>query len=118
LERLEAEGCAAADYRLTGEVVERICSLHVYGRYRALVCFPDEESVVVVLVAGHRRGASGDAYGSLYELLEIPEPTGKRNKPPCCGEDGEPPVDQELFDRLLLAIKVLSRRGGRPRRSR
>jgi hypothetical protein len=111
LERLEVEGCAAADYRLTGEIVERICSLHLHGRYRALVCFPEEESVVVVLVAEHERGAAGDAYGSLYEILNIAEPTGRRNKPPCCVESGEPPVDPELFDRLLEAMRELRRRG-------
>jgi hypothetical protein len=108
--RLEAEGCAAADYRLTGEVVDRICSAHLYGSYRALVCFPDEESVVIALVGEHSRGSSDDVYDAVYELLGIDEPTAKRTKPPCCEEDGGPPVDPELFDRMLCAAARLQRR--------
>lgn len=109
LRRVEDHGCAAADYRLTGEVVERICSLHLYGSYRALICFPDKKSAVVVLVARHDRGGAGDVYGGLYELLGIEAPTEKRTKPPCCEEDGEPPVDAELLDRLVRAAKRLRR---------
>lgn len=109
VERLAVEGCAAADYRLTGDTVNRICALHFYARYRALVCFPEEDHIVVVLIAEHDRG-SKDVYGALYELLGISRPTGKRSKPPCCGEDGEPPVDLELLDRLVTAVKGLRRR--------
>jgi hypothetical protein len=108
--RLEAEGCAAADYRLTGEIVDQICSLHLYGRYRALVCFPDETSVVVALVGEHDRGSSDDVYGTVYELLAIDEPKAKRTKPPCCEEGGGPPVDPELFDQMLRAASRLRRR--------
>jgi hypothetical protein len=111
LVRLEAEGCAAADYRLTGVVVDRICALHLYGSYRALICFPEGDRVVVALVAEHARGTAGDAYGSLYAMLGIAEPTERRTKPPCCGDDGEPPVDPEVADRLFLAAKKLLRRG-------
>jgi hypothetical protein len=107
--RLEAEGCAAADYRLSGEVVDRICSLALYGRYRALVCFPEEERVVVVAVAEHLRGDPEDVYGSLYELLEIPEPTAKRTKPPCCDEGGKAPVNPELLGRFQTGAKALIR---------
>lgn len=109
VERLAAEECAAADYRLTGDTVDRICALHFYARYRALVCFPEEELVVVVLIAEHDRG-SKDVYAVLYELLGMSQPTGMRSKPPCCGEDGEPPVDPEMLDRLVTAAKRLRRR--------
>lgn len=34
VEGLAAEGCAAGDYRLTGEGIEHICALHLCGRYR------------------------------------------------------------------------------------
>jgi hypothetical protein len=108
VERLAADGCAAADYRLTGGTVNRICALHFYARYRALVCFPEEEHVVIVLIAEHDRG-SKDVYGALYEQLGINPPTGKRSKPPCCGEDGEPPIDPVLLDRLVTAAKRLRR---------
>jgi hypothetical protein len=108
--RFEAEGCAAADYRLTGQTVDRICSAHLYGNYRALICFPDEESVVIALVGEHSRGSSDDVYGSVYELLGIDEPIGKRTKPPCCEEDGGPPVDPGLLDQMLRAAARLQRR--------
>jgi hypothetical protein len=62
--RLAAEGCAAADYRLTGDTVDRICALHFYAKYRALVSFPKEEHVVIVLIAEHDRG-SKDVYAAL-----------------------------------------------------
>jgi hypothetical protein len=79
----------AADYRLTGDTVDRICALHFHAKYRVLVCFPEEEHVVVVLIAEHDRG-SKDVYGALYELLGISQPKGKRSKPswpvPCRSE--------------------------------
>jgi hypothetical protein len=110
LVRLEAEGCAAADYRLTGETIDHICALHLYAEYRMLVCFPDADSVVVVLVARHGRGNRDDVYGSLYSLLGIEETTGRRTKPSCCDRQGGPPVDAELFDRLLVAARRFTRR--------
>ena len=51
--RLASEGCKAGDYRLTGEGVDRICAVHLYGRHRLLVCFPDDRQVVVLLVGEH-----------------------------------------------------------------
>lgn len=35
VKRLAAEGCAAGDYRLTGEDIEHICAIHLYGRHEA-----------------------------------------------------------------------------------
>jgi hypothetical protein len=109
IERLAAEGCAAADYRLTGDTVNRICALHFYAKYRALVCFPEEGHAVLVLIAEHDRG-SKDVYAALYELLGMSQPKGKRSKPPCCDDDGEPPIDPELLDRLVTAAKRLRRK--------
>jgi hypothetical protein len=37
VKRLAADGCAGGDYRLTGEDIEHICAIHLYGRHRALV---------------------------------------------------------------------------------
>jgi hypothetical protein len=116
VERLAAEGCAAGDYRLTGEHIEHICAVHLYGRHRALVAFPDEESVVVLLVGEHAADDPDlDVYRSLYRLLDLPEPSAKRTKPPCCREDGEPPVDADLLDRFRDAATELSRRARRSR---
>jgi hypothetical protein len=118
--RLAAEGCRAASYRLSGRLVERLCSVSLYGRYRALVCFPDEARVVVLLVGEHRRDDPAlDVYRQLYRLLELSEPSAERTKPPCCEDDNEAPVDPELLDRFEAGAKRLrsrSRRRARPRR--
>jgi hypothetical protein len=108
--RLELEGCAAADYRLSGDAVDRICSLHLYGRFRALVCFPDNESILILLVGEHLRGHPDDVYDSLYELLGIATPEARRAKPPCCDGEGEPPVDPDLVDRFRTSANRLRRR--------
>jgi len=111
VERLAAEGCAAGDYRLTGEDIEHICALHLYGRYRALVAFPDDASVVVLLVGEHLADDPElDVYRDLYRQLGLREPAAKRTKPPCCNEGGKPPVDSELLDRFAATAKDLSRR--------
>lgn len=112
--RLATEGCEAGDYRLSGEGVDHICSLQLYGQHRALVCFPDNESVVVLLVGEHRdRDPELDVYRDLYRLLELPEPSTKRNKPPCCDETGEPPIDSDLLDHFQSKARELSRRSRR-----
>jgi hypothetical protein len=108
--RLELEGCAAADYRLSGDAVDHICSLHLHGRFRALVCFPDNESILILLVGEHRRGNSDDIYDSLFELLDIAAPEGRRAKPPCCDDEGEPRVDADLVDRFRASANRLRRR--------
>jgi hypothetical protein len=114
VKRLAAEGCSAGDYRLTGEGIEHICAIHLYGRHRALVAFPDGESVVVLLVGEHLADDSElDIYRDLYRLLELPKPSAKRTKPPCCTEDGEPPVDPDLLDRFRDAAAEFRRRSRR-----
>lgn len=105
--RLELEGCAAADYRLSGDAVDHICSLHLYGRFRALVCFPDQETIVILLVGEHLRDHPDDVYRGLYELLGIAAPEARRAKPPCCGDAGEPPVDPDLVDRFRASANRL-----------
>lgn len=114
--RLAAEGCKAGDYRLTGEEVDHICSVHLYGRHRLLVCFPDDQQVVVLLVGEHTNDdPEVDTYRSLYRLLDLPEPTAKRTKPPCCDEAGQAPVDAEILDRFSAGAKALVRRRRKPK---
>jgi hypothetical protein len=111
VQRLASEGCKAGDYRLTGEEIDHICSVQLYGHHRALVCFPDVESVVVLLVGEHLRDDPKlDVYLSLYRLLELPEPSAKRTKPPCCDEVGKAPVDSELLERFQDQADRLRRR--------
>lgn len=114
--RLAAKGCKAGDYRLTGEGIDHICSVHLYGRHRVLVCFPDDQRVVVLLVGQHTSDdPEVDIYRSLYRLLDLPEPTAKRTKPPCCDEAGQMPVDPELLDRFSAGAKALVRTRRRAR---
>jgi mRNA-degrading endonuclease RelE of RelBE toxin-antitoxin system len=109
--RLAAEGCKAGDYRLTGEGVDRICAVHLYGRHRLLVCFPDDQKVVVLLVGEHMSDdPEVDVYKSLCRLLDLSEPTAKRTKPPCCDEAGQAPVDAGVLDRFSAGAKALVRR--------
>ncbi len=110
--QLAAEGCKAGDYRLTGESVDHICAVRLYGRHRLLVCFPDDQQVVVLLVGEHTNNdPEVDVYRSLYRLLDLPEPTAKRTKPPCCDEAGQAPVDPVLLDRFRDRAKELNRKG-------
>ncbi len=114
--RLASEGCKAGDYRLTGEGVDHICAMHLYGRHRLLVGFPDDRQVVVLLVGEHAvNDPEVDVYRSLYRLLDLAEPTAKRTKPPCCDEAGQAPVDSKLLDRFSAGANALVRR---PRRSK
>ncbi len=110
LTRLEAEGCTAADYRLSGDVVDHICSLHLYGRFRVLLCFPDNERTLILLIGEHIQGHPINVYGRLYEFLGIGEPDTKRSKSPCCDDEGRPPVDPDLVDRFIATANRLRQR--------
>lgn len=118
LKQLETQGCAAAAYRLTGPVIERICCIHLYGSCRALVCFPSANEVVVLLVAEHRESRALDVYRLLYSLLDLEEPTGSRDKPACCDDDGDPPVDPDLVDRFMQGADALRADIAREQRKR
>lgn len=115
-DELSRRGCDAADYRLTGDFVDRICVVRLSYDYRLLVCFPAAEEVVVLLVGRHVKSPRLDVYMRLYAALGLEPPTGERTKPPCC--DGEePPVDEELVDKFIEGMKAL-RREDRGRRGR
>lgn len=49
---LERAGCAAASYRLTGEILEHVCVVRLPYDYRMLVAFPSEREVAILLGAG------------------------------------------------------------------
>jgi hypothetical protein len=117
--RLASDGCRAASYRLTGTIVERICSVPLSGRYCALVCFPDADRIVVLLVGEHlREYPEVDIYRQLYRTLGLSEPTEERTKPPCCGDETGAPVDPDLLDRFEAAARKLRGRSQRRRRRR
>lgn len=112
---LARNGCAALGYRLTGPVpVSRMCVKHLRGALRVVVGFESPRRACILLVGPHDDSdPNRDVYAELYELLDAapPEAAG-RNKPPCCGEDGQPPpgLGDELAD---LIIRTAKQRRGR-----
>ena len=115
--RLERLGCAAANYRLSGEGVEHICSVKLRDNWRMLVFFPAEHEVAILLVGPHdRENHTADVYTRLYEMLKIDVPDGEHRRPPCCA-DGQPPVEAGLLDFVMDRTRELAR-GGQRRRTR
>jgi hypothetical protein len=68
---LARDGCAAADYRLSGELADRFCSLHLMRDWRMIVGFPAPKEVAVLLIGRHIHGSQRDIYGRFYSSLGI-----------------------------------------------
>ena len=100
---LEVRGCEAAGYRLAGGQLEHVCCRHLHGADRMLTVWPDETRAIVVLVAPHGQGA-GDVYEQLLEALDLEMPGDAREKPPCCDDEGEPPLDADLAQGIADAV--------------
>jgi hypothetical protein len=110
---LERVGCDAAGYRLSGEAVDRLCVVHLWGDWRLLIAFPEPQVAVIIDVGEHLAHDPGRAvYQRLYEAVGMAPPDAVRDKPPCCDKAG-PPVDAAEVDRLRDAFKEL-----KPRRQR
>jgi hypothetical protein len=106
---LEREGCAAADYRLSGELADRFCSLHLMRDWRMVIGFPSPSEVAVLVIGRHVRGSRLDVYGRLYRGLGIGVPSTQRKKPPCCDETETAPVDTDAVERIVAGTKRLAR---------
>jgi hypothetical protein len=117
LDDLARRGCEALGYRLTGELIERLCVRHVRGSIRAVVGFvPDADEAWVLLVGEHTRDEA-NVYQLLYDLTGV-EPEEGRSKPPCC-DDGLPPeVDPDLVEQLAEHTRHLLKAAERPRQGR
>ena len=113
---LAREGCAAVGYRLSGsEVLERLCVRHLRGLWRVVVCFTDEETAWVTLVAEHVTDPDRNVYDLLYLMIgHAPEPESGRTKPPCCDEERQAPVaGDEIVEALTRRTRdVVGRRNG------
>lgn len=105
---LASRGCAALAYRLSGDVLEHLCVVHLTGAMRVIVAFESAEIAYVLLVGNHDdQHPPLDVYRQLYVLAghEPPAQAG-RDKPPCCDtESGEPPVDPGLLENLLTRLR-------------
>jgi mRNA-degrading endonuclease RelE of RelBE toxin-antitoxin system len=110
LHELKARGCEVCGYRLAGPVAERICAVHLRDAYRLLACFPDDQTIVVLLVGEHDQ-QEYDVYALLARLLELEPPPSfaERTKPPCCDQLGRPPHADDLLDQFEDASRRLRR---------
>jgi hypothetical protein len=107
---LERSGCDAAGYRLTGAGVEHFCVVHLRGRWRLLLGFPEPTVAVIVDVGEHRdEDPTRDVYQRLYESLGLTPSAEPREKPPCCDEVG-PPVNDQGIEEASDAYRALTRR--------
>lgn len=118
LHELQSQGCRALGYRLTGDIVERLCVRHLARNLRVVVAFTAPNEATVIIVGPHAdNDPDTDVYTLLYSLAGLSHPpAGERTKPSCCGvDDGLPPItDQELADTLVSQARALTR--GRRRR--
>ncbi len=63
---LEREGCDAAGYRLAGEGLDKLCAIHLWGRWRLVLAFPEVDVALVVDVGEHLdNDRSRDVYTTL-----------------------------------------------------
>ncbi|MEU6688126.1 hypothetical protein [Streptomyces sp. NPDC046832] len=121
---LQSEGCRHLGYRMTGNIVERLCVKHLPRSLRVIVAFESPSAATVLLVGPHDDDPNIDVYTALYALAGLDDvPAAPRTKPPCCTAQAPlpPTVDQATVDRLVDGARqmrgVQSRRVGRRRRS-
>ncbi|MEV7007345.1 hypothetical protein [Streptosporangium sp. NPDC051022] len=116
---LEARGCAALGYRLTGEIpVNRLCVKHLRGAMRAVVAFEEPRRAWILMVGPHgERSRTHDVYASLWGVcgLDAP-PVGERTKPACCDRDGADPNLPEI-EELVARCRDLAKRARRRKRA-
>lgn len=110
---LRDRGCHAADYRLTGETLERLCAIQiggVTGNWRIVIAFPEPDAVVLLYVGQHNERRGLNIYQDLYTVLGIAEPRSPRSKPSCCDEEGNPPINGDVLERIDLYARQRRRR--------
>lgn len=96
-------GCAALDYRLTGEPpLPSLCVKHLRAQDRAVVAFQDDDAWILLVGPHNDADQAADVYTALYTLAGVPAPETPRTKPPCCGTaDRAPALDESLIDSLV-----------------
>lgn len=115
---LERSGCEGAGYRLSGEAVHRLCVVHLHGTWRLRLAFPEPDVAVVIDVGEHlAHDPRRDIYARLYEVLALAPSAELRSKPPCCDDDGLPPVASEAVEDLVDAYRGLMKVRRRRRQS-
>lgn len=115
---LESEGCRHLGYRMTGDIVERLCVKHLTRSLRVIVAFESPTAATVLLVGPHDDDPSIDVYTALYGLAGLDDvPAAPRTKPACCTAKAPlpPTVDEATLDRLIDGARQL--RGSQKRRT-
>ncbi|MEU8238618.1 hypothetical protein AB0C07_10260 [Actinoplanes missouriensis] len=110
LDMLEAEGCSALGYRLTGDLpIDHLCVKHLTRNLRVVVGFEGPTLAWVLLVGVHDRTDPGlDVYTELYRLAELDDiPRGERRKPGCCDPDGAAPFEASEITELVDRARML-----------
>lgn len=78
-----------------------------------LTAWPTDDEVIVLAIARHDSTAE-DVYATLLTALDLAVPDEERQKPPCCDDEGNPPVDEAV----ALEIAAALTRQTRSRRAR
>lgn len=93
---LRKQGCRVAGYRLLGAEngdYSEFCCKRLVDDWRAITTF-EPDVAIVVAVGRHDNRAF---YAELSKTLAIGAAgQGRKEKPPCCGEDGWPSVGSAL----------------------
>lgn len=100
--------------RLAGAVLERLCCRHLYAADRMIVAWPAADHAVVLAIGPHD-GSYNDVYGMLLVALDRDIPGEERAKPPCCDDEGLPPVDPDSASEIADALKQVERARRRAR---
>jgi hypothetical protein len=105
---LRDRGCEAGGYRLAGATFDQLCCRHLYADDRMIVAWPAEDHAVVIAIGPHD-GSNNDVYALLLDALDRRVPPDERDKPPCCDEQGLPPLDPQTASELADALKRVER---------
>jgi hypothetical protein len=108
LGELRARGCEAGGYRLGGVVLNHLRCRHLYAIDRMIIAWPAADHAVVIAMSPHDR-SDNDVYATLLVALDRDVPAAEREKPPCCDEEGLPPVDPESASEIGDALQRLAR---------
>ncbi len=107
-EDFERRGCAAMGYRMYGDGIDRLCVRHLNDNLRVIVVFESRKEATIVALGPHDESDQRlNVYSQVYAAAEVDRPVGKRTKPSCCDDEGFPPDDAELAERLAANIRAI-----------
>ncbi len=109
LNQLASDPCVGT-YRLSGDLADRFCGMHLYGGWRLAFTFAKDpeadgaDVVVIVFLGVHdRRMADRSIWILFHELLGTEIPPSDHDKLPCCNgpmDGAEDAFVQQLASRI------------------